>query len=448
MAGEPPSASPDAAAAASPPVASKASPTLPVTRPAVRPWAGGALASRDFRLLLVMQLASGVRQPMLFFAQAWYVNLAAPPSQRVVLLGLLGAIRGAVFLAYALVGGAVADRFPRRRTLVASHAVAVLLSSGIALLLYVPAVARGEGPWLWAMFPLFASFGLITGQDQPTRTAMVRDAVPTVALTSAVTLHQFAMSLAFIPAAPLVGWMLDELGVATTYLLSGLGHLIVIGAAFAMRSPDVVADPGARGESVWSNLRAGFGVVREDPVVRWTIYLTWLVLAAGMSVMSVLIAAWVHDVLGLDASGWGWMALFWGIGGILASGWLAWQGEYGRKGQLFLGASALMGTSVLAFGLSRSIAPAFLFNGLAGLANALVLTVGIAIVQQAVPNRLLGRVTALLMLSQGIMQLTGLLVGAAGQLLGLSAIYPAAGIAILVFTLLTALRQRPLRTAA
>src|SRR5690606_9767556 len=128
------------------------------------------------------------------------------------------------------------------------------------------------------------------------------------------------------------GLAIERLGFATTYLASGVGHVVVLAAALAMRAPSAAADPEARGEAVLQNLRAGFAVLRDDPVVRWTVYLTWLVLAAGLSVMGILIAAWVRDVLGLDAAGWGWMALFWGLGGITASSWLVWRGEYRHKG--------------------------------------------------------------------------------------------------------------------
>ena len=414
-----------------------------VPRPSMR----ALLRLHDFRMLLVMQFASTVRQPMLFFAQAWYVNVAAPESQRVILLGVLGAVRGGTHLAYAVFGGAIADRFPRGQALMVSHVASLIVSSGIGLLLYVPAVARGEGAWLWVMFPLFATFGLWTAQDQPTRTAMVRDVVPASALTSAIMLHQLLMAIAFLPAPLLAGWTIDRFGFATTYLLSGLGHIVVMIALVAMRSPGGVADPTARGESVIQNMRAGFAVMRADPVVRWTILLTWVVLAAALSVMGILIAAWVQDILLLSATGWGWMALCWGIGGLLSSVWLMWRVDSRRKGALFLGSCALMGLSVLAFGLSRSIPAAFFWNGVAGLANALVLTLGIALVQEIVPNRVLGRVTSLLLLSQGLLQVAGLAVGLIAQAVGLPVIYPVAGALVLVVTLAATVAQRPLRTA-
>lgn len=403
------------------------------------------LRLHDFRMLLIMGLATGVRGPMLFITQAWYVNTVAPDGQRIFLLGLLAAIRGAAFLAWVLFGGAIADRFPRRPTLIVAHLIALASTAGVAGLLYVPAIDAGEGAWLWIMLGLFGGLGLINGQDMPTRTAMIRDAVPRERTTMAVTLHQFSQTIPLLLAGPLTGVVIEGLGFATAYVIAGSGHIVILIAAWRMRSRTGAADPDAAGESMLRNLRDGLSYLRQDVTVRWTIFVTWLCMAAGMSVMGILIAAWAQDILDLDASGWGVMVATWAAGTSLASAWLTWRGEYRRTGMLFLGAALLFGFSVLAFSLSRSVAPAFIFNGLAGLTNQLVLTVSTVIVQRRVPNRLLGRVMGLLLLANGIMQIVGLGVGVLAQLYGLEIVYPAAALVILGFVALVTVRQRPLR---
>ncbi len=402
------------------------------------------LQHSDFRWLLFMQFTSTLRMPTLFITQAWYVNVNAPEDRRVVMLGLLAALRGFAFLAYVLFGGTFADRFPRGTVLALSHIaglVSVLLVGGLLL---IPEVDAGEGPWLWIMLGLFASFGLMTAQDQPTRTAMIRDSVPEPLLSRAITQHQLVMSIALLAAAPLVGQSIDNLGFATTYLLAGLGHVAVLFAITRM-SKTGAADPEASEESVLENLRQGIAALRADPVVRWTVFSNWALTALGMSVMGILVAAWVSDILELDASGWGYMMIFWGVGGILASIFLSWKADLRHMGLWFLGASALMGVGVLGFGLSRWVAAAFIFNGIVGMAYQFVLTLGVTIVQRQVPNRLLGRVMGLLLLAGGLMQIAGLIVGAIAQAIGMEIVYPAAGALMLVYVTLLFLRQHPLR---
>ncbi len=405
-----------------------------------------ALRLREYRLLLGTQLAVGLTQPLLFFTQGWHVTTAAPDGQAVIYLGALGASRGLAFLAYVLFGGAIADRFPRRRVLIVSQFVSFLLTLAIGALLLIPAVDEGEGLLLPLMIGLFATFGLIQGQDGPTRTSMVRDVVPEDAMASAVSFFFMIVSAALLVAAPFAGWSLEHLGIGATYLISAVGPAVILLCALQMTSAGAAADPDAQRESVWANLRGGLQVLAEQPAVRWTVLLTWLSTAAGLSVMGVLIGAWVKDVLLLGAGGWGWMALFWGLGSVISTTFLMTRPTLRHRGWLFLGACAGLGAAVLGFSLSRAIPVAFAFNGLAGVAFMLITTLGVAIVQAMVPNRVMGRVTGLLLLGGGLMQVTGLFVGILAGVIGIERTYPIAASVILASTALVVLRQRPLRT--
>src|SRR5829696_4573936 len=114
-----------------------ARPSLPT--PAVDVQESQSLFSRhDFRLVIVMQLLSGLRGPVLWFTQAWYVNAAAPEDRRVLVLGVLATVNGLAFLGWSLFGGALADRYARRTTLIASHLAGATLVGLTALVLTLP----------------------------------------------------------------------------------------------------------------------------------------------------------------------------------------------------------------------------------------------------------------------------------------------------------------------
>lgn len=404
-----------------------------------------ALRVREYRLLLGTQLAVGLTQPLLFFTQGWYVTTAAPEGKAVIYLGALGASRGVAFLSYVLFGGAFADRFPRRRVLIVSQFAALAMTVAIGALLLVPEVRDGDGWLLPLMIVLFATFGLVQGQDGPTRTSMLRDVVPEPLLSSALSLFFMIVSAALLIAAPFSGWSLEHLGVGSTYLISAVGPAAILACALAMTSAGVAADPGARRESVWENLRGGLQVLAEQPAVRWTVLLTWLATAAGLSVMGILIGAWVKDILHLGAAGWGMLALFWGIGSVISTTYLMTRPVLRHRGWLFLGSCVGLGVAVLGFSLSRAIPIAFAFNALAGVSFMVMNTVGIGIVQAIVPNRVLGRVTGLLLLGGGLMQVTGLMVGLLAAAIGIERTYPIAALVIIGVSVLIVLRQRPLR---
>jgi hypothetical protein len=124
------------------------------------------------------------------------------------------------------------------------------------------------------------------------------------------------------------------------------------------------------------------------------------------------------------------------------------QGGYRGKGRLFLGAGVLYGVAVITYAVSRSIPLTGLAMLGAGLAFQMQQTVGTAILQTVVPRELLGRVTALLFLAQGLGQTSGLAFGLIGQAIGLELLFPIVGGVMLASAVAIAALQRPLRALA
>ncbi|MEX1022010.1 MAG: MFS transporter [Dehalococcoidia bacterium] len=420
-------------------------PVPPIPVPSRWGAAGDAMRIPGFRVLIAMQVAMGLTQPVLFFTQGWFVNTVAPEGSKVVYLGLLGASRGIVFLLYVMVGGALADRFPRLRVLRISHISALLLVLVIDALLWVPAIGRGDGAALPIMIALFASFGLITAQDLPARTSMVRESLPDPLLGGGIAFFQLAMAGMLVVAAPFAGWSIERFGIPVTYVVAAGGPVTVLLLSMLLPRGVGAADPDAKQTSMMANIRDGVRVMREQPAVRWTVFLTWISIAAGLSVMGILIAAWVSEVLLLDAAGWGTLALFWGLGSLASSLYLTRRSLDRHRGVFFLASSAVFGIAVLGFSLSRATPLAFAFNGLAGAAMMAFNIAGLTIVQAMVPNRYLGRVTGLLMLGQGLMQVAALGIGILAGIVGMEVVYPAAGLLIILATAGVAIFQAPLR---
>lgn len=415
------------------------------TATAARPSIFTPLKVRDFRLVLLIQLMSSVRQPMQFFAQAWFVNEAASDDNRLVLLGLLATMQGTAYLIWVLFGSALSDRYPKRLTLTVTHIVGFGWLLGTSLLLRIPGAATGDGIWLWIMMCVFIEFGVMMAQDIPARAAFAGEVVPPEVRTGAITMHWLVFALALVVGAPLTGWMIERIGFANLYLVAATMHIFVVLGLRAIRTKGEAADPEASGNSVLENVREGLRYLASDPAMRWTVILTILALAMGILTMGILVAAWVRDVLHLGAAGWGRLALFWGLGGVLANLTLMAKGEYQGKGALFLGGAALLGVSVLGVSASRSVVPSAVAFAFAGFGAQMVMTVGNAIAQSVVPARLLGRVMGLLWVAQGLAQGSGLFVGLLGQAIGLTVLYPLVGGLMVVVVAVTFVRS-PLRT--
>jgi MFS family permease len=403
------------------------------------------LDNHDFRLVLATQLFSGFRGPLLWFAQAWYVNSAAPDDRRVLMLGVLATFNGVAFLGWSLFGGALADRYPRRTTLIASHLAGAVLVGTTAAVLALPGV-EGGGAWFFIVLPLFATFGLMNAQDLAARTALVADVVPARHLTSAITMNWLAMAMVMLLANFLGGTLVEAFGFGPTYAIGVVPHLVIVALLWKLRLRAGPADVNARDHSLLSNVADGIAYLRQDSAVRWTVLLMWIAVFGGMNVLWTLGAAWMHDVMGLGAAGWSRLTIFWSVGMISASTYLITRGSYRGKGRVFISAAVLYGVAVVVYAFSRSIP----LTGVAmlggGLAFQLQQTVGTTILQTVVPRALLGRVTALLFLAPGLAQASGLPIGLIGQAVGLQVLFPIVGLVMLASGVAVAVLQRPLRT--
>jgi len=76
------------------------------------------LRQRDFRVLLVATATANLVLPLQLISLTFWA-IDTYPDQKVLLSGLIVAVRGAGMLSFGLIGGAIADRFERRRVILA-----------------------------------------------------------------------------------------------------------------------------------------------------------------------------------------------------------------------------------------------------------------------------------------------------------------------------------------
>ena len=75
------------------------------------------LRLREFRLLLAGFIVGQSMMPLQFVASIAWIQLVAPDDIEILMVGAIGTIRGIGMIGFGLFGGALADRFDRRRLL-------------------------------------------------------------------------------------------------------------------------------------------------------------------------------------------------------------------------------------------------------------------------------------------------------------------------------------------
>jgi predicted MFS family arabinose efflux permease len=263
-----------------------------------------ALRHRDFRVFFAGQAVALVGSWMQQVAQAWLVlSLTNSPLR----LGLVGSLNFLPILLFALVGGAVADRLPKRRLLVLTQSLLLCQTATLALLIVTGRVRY------WHICVLALVWGIANTVDLPVRQAFVVELAGRADVTSAVALNSAAFNVARIVGPAAAGLLIARAGVAPAYFINAGAFVVVIVALLTVRARGT---PLLReGTTIGEEIREGVGYVLQTPRI--------LILLAVLAVISitvfnfsVYVPLFARQVLGLGPEGFGLLMAAVGVGAV------------------------------------------------------------------------------------------------------------------------------------
>lgn len=339
---------------------------------------------RNYRLFFAGQLISLVGTWMQTVAQGWLVlQLTNDPFA----LGLVAAAQFVPVMVLGLFGGLVADALPKRRTLVGTQAIQMLLAFLLALL-----TATGHVE-VWHILVLAFLLGVTNAVDMPTRQSFVVEMVGREDIGNAVGLNSSAFNAARIIGPAVAGLAIGAVGIAACFALNGVSFLAVIVGFLLMREGELRAAPAmARPRTVRAvvdNLAEGLSYVRRTPIVLLGVSVVGLVATFGMN-FNVVVPAMARDVLGVGAAGYGFLMAATGLGSLTSALALAVAGRP-RRGWI-VGGAMLLGLLLVVFSQSRSFPISLLCMYGVGVGAIGMAATANAAIQTAVPDHLRGRV--------------------------------------------------------
>lgn len=390
------------------------------------------LAVRDFRLLFVGLLIAQALSPYQFIAQIIWVQMSAAEDVRIVLVGLIAAVRGAGMLLFGLYGGALADRFDRRKLLIVTQVAALAFNIAVGCLMIFGAA---EGALLIAFYVLVFLSSALASIDLPTRQAIVPDIVGRDLTTAGIALNSAGGQIAMPVALIGTGFAIDALGPGGGYLIGALGHVAEIIALLLMRhrTPHRTGGYFSLGTAI-RDIREGLAYTRSEPVILTVVLLLVAMMGLGFPAVANLGPTWITTVVGVPVRDFGLVAATWGIGALIASAFLARFSHFDRKGVMVAVASIGFGFSFLIFGGGHTVANAVIGNFGLGICMAASQIAGTALIQLIAPGNFRGRVMSVLNLNMGIAQVVTLPLAALGQAISLQVLFPALAVALLATT--------------
>lgn len=339
-----------------------------------------SLGNRNYRLFWFGQLVSLAGTWMQDVALSWLV-LSITDSP--VALGLTMTIRFLPVLLFALYGGILADRLPKRTTIIVAQSIQMLIALSMAVLTSTGAIT------VLLIYVLAGLRGTVDAIEGPTRQAFVPEMVGTRDVPNAVALNSTLFNAARVAGPAIGAAVISTLGIAACFYLNAFSFLAVLAALFAMRPGELHAADEARPDGASSALRDGFRYVRATP----EIVVVFIVVSAlgtfGYNFQTILPLVTKYLLLS-DASTLSLLMTVMGVGSVLAGLIAAYRGK--PKPQLLLVASGLFSLLLLAVGLSTSIALSTVLMFFAGFFGVFFMTSATTRVQLLVPPHLRGRV--------------------------------------------------------
>jgi len=353
--------------------------------------------------------------------QAWLVlELTDSPFQ----LGVVTALQFAPILVLSPVGGAMSDRFPKRRIILATQSTMMVQAFILAIL-----VGSGHVQY-WHVAALALVYGVGRAIDIPARQAFITDLVGKSDLPNAVALNSVVFNGARIVGPAVAGLLVARFGVAIAFLLNGLSFVAVLAALVAVRTAGHSNAAGRLG--IRAGLAGALAYAAGTPPVAFTL---GLLLAVSVLVINfnVVVPLVAREVLNQGARGYGILMSALGVGAVLAGIGLTVLRQ-GRPPLWFLAVSAAilsLGTAALA--LVGHFGATALLLALLGCWQILFSTGCNTTLQLVTPDALRGRVMGLYALVfAGMTPFGSLLVGTIAEHLGVQVACALGGLSGLV----------------
>ena len=345
-----------------------------------------ALRSRNYVLYLFGHFTSQTGAWVEQTAVSWILYELTGSA---VLLGLAGLARAAPTIALALIGGAVADRLPRRAMLYCTESIMLATSLAIGILAWS---GRLE---YWHLYVLSFVNGTLSAFSVPARQALFAGLVPRSAMQSAVTFNAVAVRCGVLIGPSIGGAALAYGSYALPFWINAASFVGMLAALAAMRLSPMPTQESAP-STLWQGMKEGLQFVWEHAPLRVALALEVVSGLFGHNITLITIIA--KDVLGTDAQGLGWLLSALGAGGMCAMLFMV-LAQLTRHMRVILYAGAVYCVLLAAFALSPWLAVSTALLFLLGTCDGIWGVNRNTLAQMLVPDALRGRVMSVVVLT-------------------------------------------------
>jgi MFS family permease len=344
----------------------------------------GALRYRNYRLFLIGQIISLIGTWMQSVALPW---LALQLTHSGLLVGLVLAAQFMPVLLGSQLGGALADRYPKRSVLLVTQTLFTIPSFTLFAL-----SATGHAQY-WMIIVAAIAAGTINAFDVPSRQSFVIEMVGRQDLMNAIALNSSVFNGATVIGPSVAGLIIAAVGVPICFLANSVSYLAAVGALLLMRNLPKVAQE-RHDEPLLARISQGASYARHEPVVGMLLVSVAVFSLFAMNRLT-LIPLFADQVLHVGAQGFGFLLGSMGLGALVGALTLAFFPTLGADPRRQFWMAMIWVAALLEFSISRVYAISLATLFVAGYCQISFVATANNRIQTITPDGLRGRVMGL-----------------------------------------------------
>ena len=391
-----------------------------------------SLKNRDYLHLWLGMMAMMGGMQMQMLARGYLVyDLTESAS----LLGLVSAGTAVPMLALALFGGAIADRFERKRLIQIGQVIVALMAGVVGVAIFYERVE-----W-WHLLLASALQGTIWSFMMPARQAIIPQIVGPERIGNAMALNAAGMSAMTLCAPAVAGGLYAAAGPANVYFIITALGLAAVALTTLVSRPKTSAP--AKKPAMLGDILEGLRYIKGSRMV-----LVLLLMGLGTTLLAspfrMLLPVFVVDIYKRGPDSMGLLVAIMGGGSLAGSLAIAALGDW-RRGLLLVAGALISGAALLLIALFPFYYAAAAIMLLVGLGDAGRRTINMGLIMEVVEDQYRGRVMSVFMMNFGLMPLGVLPAGLAMDRFGGEATAAAMGAALILVAVLVYATQKRLR---
>jgi MFS family permease len=303
-----------------------------------------ALTHKNYRYMWLGQCVSLIGTWMQNIGQSWLVLTLTGSSLK---LGIVAACQFLPILLFSLFAGIVVDKFPKKKILILTQTVSMILAFALATLVLTDTV-RYE-----YILVLAVLLGLNNTLDMPTRQAFNVEIVGKEDLMNAIALNSTTFNMARIVGPSIGAVMMAWLGAGWCFLLNGVSFIAVLYGLIHIEAAPYVRKMRAK-EGILKEIKDGIVYIAKDPILSPTVLLVTVIGTLAFN-FNILIPVFTKNVLHMGETTYGTLMSCLGVGSLAGALTMSFRSKRGPKLKLSMAASCMVAICLILNGLSGSV---------------------------------------------------------------------------------------------